>query len=378
MKSRVWNSRKLGAEGGSGGSVTPIYLSRRAAITLAVVGALALGFVLYAAPAIPVVAFGGLTLALILSYPVRALSMFMPRGVAILVTVLALLGAIGVGFGFLVPLLVRQLTNFFLITPQIADEVNGFILGAIEFLERADLPVVVPDDFASNLVDDLFARTQDLLQGTLRGVFGFVSGAFNLGIIVFGVLFVAVYLLVDVRKAKAAYLRVVPKRYRHDALDLWEAFGHSLSRYLGGLLFVVALQGLLSGVALYALNVPYFLLLGAWVSITAIIPYLGAFLGAIPAIVIALLFTTPTTAVLVVITYIAIQQLEGNFLTPRIQGRALHVHPIIVLLAVIGGGQLFGIAGVIFAVPVLAVIRVFVDFFRARIRIYRRRTNDEP
>ena len=100
---------------------------------------------------------------------------------------------------------------------------------------------------------------------------------------------------------------------------------------------------------------------------------MGTFLGAIPAIIVALIFESPTIAVLTVVAYVLIQQLEGNFLTPRIQGQALHLHPIIVLLAVIGGGQLGGLAGVVFAVPALAVLRVFFDFFRARIR-----TNRDP
>ncbi|MGB3633239.1 MAG: AI-2E family transporter, partial [Rubrobacteraceae bacterium] len=69
-----------------------------------------------------------------------------------------------------------------------------------------------------------------------------------------------------------------------------------------------------------------------------------------------------------IIVYTAIQQLEGNVLTPRIQGQALHVHPILVLFAVIAGGQLAGLTGIIFAVPTLAVIRVFFDFFRVRLR----------
>jgi predicted PurR-regulated permease PerM len=187
-------------------------------------------------------------------------------------------------------------------------------------------------------------------------------------------LFVAAYLLADVRKVKATYLKASPKRYRRDARELWEAFGVSLSRYLGGLLFVVVIQGVLAGLALWVLGVPYAILLGAWVSLTAIIPYLGAFLGGIPAVIVALIFESPTTAVLTVVAYVLIQQLEGNFLTPRIQGQALHVHPIIVLLAVIGGGQLAGLAGVIFAVPTLAVFRVFFDFFRARIRMDTRLT----
>ena len=114
---------------------------------------------------------------------------------------------------------------------------------------------------------------------------------------------------------------------------------------------------------------PYALLLGAWVSATAIIPYLGAFLGAIPAVILAILFESPTVAILTVLVYVAIQQLEGNLLTPYIQGQALRVHPIFVLLAVIGGGAIAGIAGVIFAVPALAIVRVLFDFFRARLTV---------
>lgn len=350
------------------GSPTPIFVSRRTILVLGIIGIAFLAFVLYAAPIIPTVAFGGVTLALILSYPVGALSRVMPRGIAILITVLALIGAVALAFVVLIPLLIRQLSNFDLITPEILQSANNLIMGVSDFFENTDLPVVIPDNFVSNLVNDLLERTQELVERTIRGLFGLVSSAFSFGVALFGILFVAVYLLVDVRKAKAAYLKIVPGRYRRDARSLWDSFGLSLSRYLGGLLFIVVVQGVLSGVALYLLGVPYFILLGAWVSLTAIIPYLGAFLGGIPAVVIALILTSPTTAVLTVIVYIAIQQLEGNLLTPRIQGRAVQVHPIIVLLAVIGGGQLAGLAGILFAVPTLAVAKVSIDFLRARVR----------
>ncbi|CAN5673425.1 MAG: AI-2E family transporter [Rubrobacteraceae bacterium] len=350
------------------GDPTPIYVSRRAALVFGIVGAVLLALLLYAAPIIPTVAFGGVTLALILSYPVGAMSRIIPRGLAIPITVLALLGAVVLAFVVLIPLLIRQLSNFDLITPEIINSANDLIMGVSGFFENTDLPVVIPDNFASNLVNDLLERTQELVERTIRGLFGIVSSAFSVGIALFGILFVAVYLLVDVRKAKAAYLKIVPARYRRDASGLWDSFGLSLSRYLGGLLFIVVIQGVLSGFALYLLGVPYFLILGAWVSLTAIIPYLGAFLGGIPAVVIALIFTSPTTAVLTVIVYIAIQQLEGNLLTPRIQGRAVQVHPIIVLFAVIGGGQLAGLVGILFAVPALAVVKVSIDFLRARVR----------
>lgn len=359
---------------GAASAPTPIFVSPR--VLALVVGIIILVFALmiYAAPIIPTVAFGGVALAIVLSFPVRALSRVMPRGFAILITFLALIGLVALAFVFLVPSLLRQLGNFILIVPAIANDVNRFLLDLIQPLRERDVLLIPSDRFMQGLVQDLFERAQQVIQGILGGLVGFISGAFNFGIALFGILFVAVYLLVDVRKVKAAYMKAAPVHYRRDARELWDAFGFSLSRYLGGLLLVVVVQGVLATLALQLLGVPYAILLGVWVSMTAIIPYLGPFLGGIPAVIVALTFgsstfeSNTTTAILTTIAYVLIQQFEGNFLTPRVQGQALHVHPIFVLLAVIGGGQLAGLAGIIFAVPTLAILRVFFDFFRARLR----------
>ena len=171
----------------------------------------------------------------------------------------------------------------------------------------------------------------------LSGAFGFVYSTFGFAVTLFGVIFIGAYLLVDVRRVEAAFLRAVPHDYRSDARTLWGAFGYSLSKYLGGLAFVVAIQGAISAVGLFLLGVPYALVLGAFVSVTAVIPYLGAWLSAIPAVIVALT-VSPTTALLTALLFLGIQQLEGNFLTPKIQGDTLHVHPILVFLAVIVGG----------------------------------------
>jgi predicted PurR-regulated permease PerM len=373
MKLDRWSGgevKRTGARdsGGSARPPTPIFVPPRVMAIIVVLGLAVLAYVLYAAPSILIVALGGTALAILLSFPVRALGQVMPRGMAILVTFLGLIGLVTLALVFLVPLLVRQLRNFILITPAIANNANDFLLSLIEPLAESGLLPIPAEDVMAGLVQNLFERARDVIEGLLGGLVGIISGALNFGIVVFGMIFVAAYLLADVRKVKASYLKAAPRRYRRDALELWEAFGVSLSRFLGGLFFVVVIQGVLAGLALWVLGVPYAILLGAWVSLTAIIPYLGAFLGGIPAVLVALVFESPTIAVLTVVAYVLIQQLEGNVLTPRIQGRALHVHPIIVLLAVIGGGQLAGLAGVIFAVPALAVFRVFFDFFRARIR----------
>ena len=373
-------SRRIerGARGKDRRRIAPtlIPISSRVLAALVIFSLLLFAAFLYAAPTVVVVALGGVSLAVVLSYPVAALSRMMPRPLAILATFLSLAGLLVLAGIYLVPPLIEQLTALVASTPEIATGANRYLLDVLEPLEERNLlGGSSPEQFVSGLVNDLFDRLRALTENLLSGLVGFISSAFNIGVGLFGVLFVAVYLLADVRMVKAAYLRAAPVHYRLDARELWEAFGESFSRYLGGLLFIIVIQGAFAGLALYFLGVPYAILLGAWVSVTAIIPYLGAFLGGIPAVVVALAFDSQTfdsrttTALLVVAAYVLIQQLESNVLTPRVQGQALRVHPIIVLLAVIGGGELAGLAGVIFAVPALATMRVLLDFFRARVRM---------
>ena len=347
---------------------TPIWLPDRARTVLVLAVMALLAFVAYAAPAVPLVAAGGFALALALSFPVRLLSRFVPRPVAILVSfVLLILSALLV-FSVLIPLLMDQLAAFLNSAPRIADRVERTLLGLLEPMAERGLLPGTPDELLSGLAADLFGRVEDLAQGLLGGAFRFAGQAFYFAVGVLGALVVASYMLADARKIKAAYLRLSPKTYRHDARELWDAFGDSLSRYLSGLALVMAVQGVLSGLALWILGVPYAAVLGLWVALAAIVPLIGAWIGAVPGILVAL-SVSPATAIAVAVLFLAIQQLEGNVLTPRVMGGALRIHPVLILLAVIGGGQLAGPVGVVLAVPTLAVGRVLLDFARPRLRV---------
>ena len=222
----------------------------------------------------------------------------------------------------------------------------------------------VLDDIRQGVIE----RASIIAESLLDDILGAITQIFDIGIKAFGILFVAIYLLIDIRRIKATYVRLAPARYRRDATELWEGFGLSLSRYLGGLTISLTAQGVMSTIALWAIGVPYPLLLGLWVAMTAIIPYLGAFLGAIPAVLLAF-YVSPTTGIMAIVLYIIIQQVESNLLTPRIQGQAVRVHPIIVLLTVIAATEIDGLRGAVFAVPMLAVVRVLFDFLSVRLRV---------
>jgi predicted PurR-regulated permease PerM len=345
---------------------TPIRISTRTrtALILAVLALLAL--VIWRVPSVLTTVVGGFALALALSFPVRWLSRLMPRGLAILASFLLVVGIFVLAALFLVPLVVEQFAALVRAVPEIASTVGRHLSNALDSLQDRGLLPSDPQQLISRVRDDLVNTARSVAGNVLGGAFGVITSTVSFAVTLFGVIFIAAYLLVDVRRFEAAFLSAAPHGYRRDAKALWDAFGYSLSRYLGGLALVLAIQGAVSAVGLLLLGVPYALVLGAFVSATAIIPYLGAWLGAIPAVIVALT-VSPTTALLTALLFLGIQQLEGNVLTPKIQGDSLRVHPVLVLLAVIIGGGLGGIVGVIVAVPSLAVGRVLFDFFRVRL-----------
>ncbi len=349
------------------GRPTPIPISRRTRTVLLAVAAVVGVLLLRAAPSLVTLLLGGGALALLLSFPVRALSHVVPRKVAILASLALLAGLLVLAVAVVVPVLAEQLSALVAALPALAVRIDARLPSLLAPLAERGLLPGTPEEFITNLERQLLEFVQALGRRVLGGLGGVVSSAFGTAVTIFGMVFIAVYLVADARVLHARFLRAVPRRYRRDAGELWNAFGFTLSRYLGGLGLSLAIQGLFSALALYLLGVPYPLLLGAWVSVTALLPYVGAWIGAVPAVLLAL-SVSPTTALLTALLFLVIQQLEGNVLTPRIQSQAVRVHPILVFLAVVAGGELAGIPGVVFAVPALAVARVLWDFFGARVR----------
>jgi predicted PurR-regulated permease PerM len=345
---------------------TPIRISKRTRTALILAALVLLGVVIWRVPSVLTTVVGGFALALALSFPVRWFSRLMPRGLAILLAFLLVVGIFVLAALFLVPLVAEQFAALVKAGPGIASTVERYLSDALDSLQNRGLLPSDPQQLISGVRNDLIKAARSVAGNALGGAFGVVTGTFSFAVTLFGVVFIGAYLLVDVRRFEAAFLSAVPHTYRRDAKTLWDAFGYSLSRYLGGLALVLLIQGAVSAVGLLLLGVPYALVLGAFVSATAVIPYLGAWLGAIPAVIVALT-VSPTTAFLTAVLFLGIQQLEGNFLTPKIQGNTLRVHPVLVFLAVIVGGGLGGIIGVIVAVPSLAVGRVLFDFFRVRL-----------
>lgn len=179
------------------------------------------------------------------------------------------------------------------------------------------------------------------------------------------------YVLMGQRDGQASLDRALPDWLRNDFWAVASIIDHDLSGYLRGQLFLGLAVGTAAGtglsiLSLVGLEVPYILLLAVIAGVTELIPIIGPIVGAIPAVILG--FThSPTTGFTVLILYIAIQQLENNFLVPRIVGDSVGLHPSILMLLLIVCAQVFGVLGAILSAPVGAVSRDVFSYLYGRL-----------
>ena len=201
-----------------------------------------------------------------------------------------------------------------------------------------------------------------MATGFIGGVFGVFGTVLNLLLM----LIVSTYLLLDRERITRAVLGVIPETVRDHAVELFHAVERTLIRYLRGQFALCAIMGVIGWAIAFFVIGRYSLVLGLWVALTEIIPVIGAFLGAVPAVLIALVVPGGgiTDALVVAGLFLVAQQIEGNILVPRIQGGSVGVHPLWVLFATLAGTALYGIVGAIFAVPVVAIISATLRYLR--------------
>jgi predicted PurR-regulated permease PerM len=334
----------------------PIYISSRQRAGVVAAGLVAFALICWAAPVVPTILLLSGLLVLVLSFPMRPLSRVLPRAGAVVVVIggaMLLLVLAGAAIG---PRLLAELPRY---------------LDTLAIYQNT-VPGLSPDgsgwDAALTGVGRaLAAESRETVSAILGGVLAAFSGVIGVLFFSFSLLVATTYILSDARPFEAAYLRAVPRHRRRDAHELSRTLHATLTRILGAALISNTIEGLLAFGFLTLLGVPYAALLGVVMWLTAFVPIFGAWLGGIPAVLVALT-VSPKAALLTAVGYLTINLLDGNVLTPRLQGGALRLHPIIVLLAVLGAGQALGLLGILFTLPVLAVVRVVGGFFAARLR----------
>jgi predicted PurR-regulated permease PerM len=221
--------------------------------------------------------------------------------------------------------------------------------------------------------------TKDVEKYTTKAL-NWAEGA---GLAVVGLLFsvllvvvVSIYMLLDMDRLAARVDRRFPPL--PGRTPLVQRMEHALMSYVKGQLALSVIIGASSGIGLWILGLTglmpnggkYALLFGVWAGITELIPYVGPWLGAAPPVLYALV-QHPLSALWVVLLFLGIQQLEGHVVVPKVMGHSLRLHPLLVIFGLLAGGEIYGVPGILVALPLLAAARAVWEFFSERLTLER-------
>jgi len=225
-------------------------------------------------------------------------------------------------------------------------------------------------DWVDNLgAGEISGYTQDAISFAQGAAFSIVVTLFNLVLIVV----IAIYMLLDMQRLENLIDRRFPPG---DSLPLTLRIEKALAGYVRGQLILSTVIGLSAGVGMWVLGttglVPgaerYALLFGVWTAVIEVIPYIGPWLSAIPPMIYALV-VHPVSALWVLALFVFIYQVEGHIVVPNVMANALRLHPLLVIFGLLAGGELYGIAGVLMALPTMAAARAIYEFFAERLRL---------
>src|SRR3989344_1161066 len=276
-----------------------------------------------------------------------------PRLLGVLLLYLAFFGLVVFLLSLIVPFIAVELGQ---LTQALPDFVSN-LSGALEKAQQT----------TSSRYFDFFGEIQNTLDSFSQFLIAYSQSAFGLIINVFGgilsfvaIIIISFYLSVKRRGVIGFISSVMPEKYESYVIGLWKRAEFKVGRWLQGQLLLALSVGLMVFVGLSLLNVKYALLLGIVAMVLEIVPIVGPVLAAIPGLVLAF-SQSPTLGVWVLVFYVAVQQIESHILTPLILGKTLGLNPVTVILALLIGGKVAGIIGILIAVPVAVVIVEILD-----------------
>ena len=283
------------------------------------------------------------------------------RGRAALVVFVGFVIVLGVPLYLLAPVLAEQVRSLQEVDLSVASDA---IAAAEAWLDRrlASLGVRAPD---------LNARIAALASEHVGSVVGIVPGVLGLATQLLVIPFIGFFLLKDGRRLRKIFISLIPNRYFEFTLNVLRKADNQLGGYLRGQLLAATLVGLLATLAMWLLDVQYYFLIGLVAGVSNLIPFLGPLIGATLAVVVAAVTTGTFVKTLpIILAFGAIQLIDNVGSQPLLLSRNVELHPVAILIVLLISAELFGLLGLLLAVPTAAMIKVFVQEFVTTFRRY--------
>jgi predicted PurR-regulated permease PerM len=290
-------------------------------------------------------------------YPlVKRLNKYVSLGWSIAIVYLGIAALAAFAFAFVFPALYDDVQSLAHATPSIVNSLQAQLADPKNPLIQR-LPEPAREYLAKVPAQLVTFGERYGAEGASR-VLNFVLSIFALVATVVIIPVLSIYLMIEERELIAGFMRVVPEKWRPEAASVLRDLDSVLGGFIRGQILVGIVIGTFITIALLALHVKYAVLIGVAGGIGDIIPYVGAFVGFVPAVILAFVNDGWQHALVVTVVFIAIFQLEGHFIAPKIVSDSVGLSPLTVIVAILIGGELLGVLGMFVAVPVAGILRV--------------------
>jgi predicted PurR-regulated permease PerM len=283
-----------------------------------------------------------------------------PRVLAIVVVFIAIIVGLAGLVLLIVPLAVSEIGQLQLQAPSLAaaaqDKLNNL----------QPVRVFGIDVDLKGVTETINSHLREYLLGQFGNAVNLGLTALTTALQVILMFIVAFLLSLEAPAVRRDLRRIVPSDYRSDFDQIWRRVRKMLYAYVRGQVSIAGLIGIFSGAACAIFGLPDPVALGLIAGITALIPYLGPFIGAVPAVLVGL-SQSPTQAVVILIAYVVISNFFLNFIYPKVMGDAVRLPAILVIVALIAGFSWGGVLGMFVAVPVAATLRILFDHIYPRL-----------
>lgn len=302
-------------------------------------------------------------IAAIIAYMVKPLAALLAkRGVKSSVAILSIYGLfiamLTIASIFVFPELVKNTRELMNTLPEIANDYQKKFNGIVSLVKSSkwseDIKAVL-----FNEITKTTAMIQKYAVGALGKTLDMLVQMIKFFVDVSLAMFIAYYLIKDSERLKNRVLSLSPRRWRNWLTAVGRDINAVLENFIQGQLLTALIVGVMETIGLIIAGVKYPLVLGLVGGLSNIIPYFGPYIGAIPAVAIALV-QSPLKALWTVIVFGVVQQIDNSFISPKIIEGSLGLHPVTTMFVVLAGGEFFGILGMLLAVPVIAIIKVIV------------------
>ena len=274
------------------------------------------------------------------------------RGLAVALIYAAFVAVVTTALSFLIPLIARQIGGFIENLPTYVQDVTNWVN---DFAAKRGWDFRI--DLTTEKVQQYVTDNRDTIIGVLGGVRSFAFGLLHILItLVIGII-LSIYILLDLPKIQRSFRAMLPEDRRDEVAGLLEKIGGALGGFFRGQLLVALFVGVASAVGLTIVGIPFAVVVGLIAGIFNLVPLIGPFIGAIPAVILALLSDQPSDAIWAGVVLLGVQQIDNHIISPNVMGRTVKLHPITVMLALLAAGSLVGIFGMLLIIPIIAAVK---------------------